>query len=153
MGRINIGRVFLGGIVAGIVINIVGYLVDGLMLADQWNAGMRALGKGDLTVNQIVGFNIIGFANGIFIVWLYAAIRPRYGPGPKAAVFAGLMAWAIGFLLPNAAFMGVQGLFSQNLTIATTAGAIVGAVAGALAGAALYKEQGGGSAQSIAARA
>jgi hypothetical protein len=153
MGRINIGRVILGGIVAGIVVNILGYLLDGLLLVDQWNAGMKALGKGELSVSQIVGFNIIGLAYGIFVVWLYAAIRPRYGPGPKAAVFAGLMAWVIGTLLPNVAFMGVNGLFPQNLTIATTAGALVGSLAGALAGAAVYKEEGGGTAQSIAARA
>jgi len=153
MGRINMARMILGGIVAGIVANILGYLVDGLLLANQWNAGMRALGKGELSVSQIVGLNIVGLAYGIFLVWLYAAIRPRYGPGPKTAVFAGLMAWAIGTLLPNVALMGLQGLFPQSLTIATTAGAIVESLAGALAGAALYKEEGGDTTQSIAARA
>jgi hypothetical protein len=45
MGRINISRVILGGIVGGIVVNILGYLLDGLLLADQWNAGMKALGR------------------------------------------------------------------------------------------------------------
>lgn len=46
---------------------------------------MKALGKPELSINQIVGFNITGLAYGIFIVWLYAAIRPRYGAGPKTA--------------------------------------------------------------------
>ena len=40
MGKVNIGRVLLGGIVAGIVGNILGYLVDGLMLAPQWAAAI-----------------------------------------------------------------------------------------------------------------
>src|SRR6266478_2962276 len=75
MGKINMGRVILGGIVAGIVVNILAFLVDGLMLAPQWAEGMRALGKPDFSVNQIIGFNILGFAYGIFTVWLYAAIR------------------------------------------------------------------------------
>lgn len=35
MGRINMGRVILGGIVAGIVNDILGYLVDGVILAPQ----------------------------------------------------------------------------------------------------------------------
>jgi hypothetical protein len=26
-------------------------------------------------------------------MWLYAAIRPRYGPGPKTAAVAGLAGW------------------------------------------------------------
>jgi hypothetical protein len=152
MGRINLGRVILGGIVAGIVGNILGYLVDGMLLAPQWADAMKALGKGEFSVNQMVTFNIIGLGYGIFVVWLYAAIRPRYGAGPKTAVYAGLAAWAIGALLPNVSLMDVAGLFPSNLTALTTAGAIIESVVAALAGAALYQE-GAGSVQSMAARA
>lgn len=152
MGKINISRVILGGIVAGIVNNILAYLVDGLMLAPQWSVAMRALGRPDFSVNQIVAFNIIGLLYGILVVWLYAAMRPRYGAGPKTAVFAGLMAWAIGALLPNTSLMGIQGLFPANLTVMTTAAAIVESVVAALAGAALYKES-AEAGRSMAARA
>jgi hypothetical protein len=140
MGKINIGRVILGGIVAGIVGNILGYLVDGLMLAPQWTAAMKTLGRPEFSVNQIIAFNLIGLVYGILVVWLYALIRPYFGAGPKTAVDAGLGAWAIGTLLPNASLMGVAGLFPPNLTAMTTAAAIVESVAAALAGAALYKE-------------
>ena len=152
MGKINSGRVVLGGIVAGIVGNILGYLVDGLMLAPQWAAAMKTLGRPEFSVNQIVAFNIIGLVYGILVVGLYALIRPRYGAGPKTAVYAGLGAWAIGVLLPNASLMGAAGLFPSNLTAMTTAAAIVETVAAALAGAALYKE-GASSARSSAAGA
>jgi hypothetical protein len=37
-------------------------------------------------------FNATGFLIGIFAIWLYAAIRPRHGPGPKTAVCAGASA-------------------------------------------------------------
>ena len=86
MGRINIGRVILGGIVAGIVGDILGYLVDGVMLSPQWAAGMRALSRAEFSLSQNVAFNIIGLVYGILIVWLYAELRPRYGAGPKTAV-------------------------------------------------------------------
>ena len=152
MGRINFGRMILGGIVAGIVANILGYLVDGVMLASQWADGMRALGKPEFSVNQIVAFGVLGLVYGVFTVWLYAAIRPRYGAGPKTAVFAGLAAWIAGVLLPNAVFMAVTGLYPTNLTVMTTAGGIVEWVAAALAGAALYKE-GAESVRSMPARA
>ena len=125
MGKIDFGRVVVGGIVAGIVFDILGYLVDGLMLASQWAAGMQALGRPELSARQILGFNLLGLGYGILVVWLYAAIRPRYGAGPKTAVFTGVLAWAIGVLLPNAGFMGVAGLFPSNLTVMTTAAAIV----------------------------
>ena len=141
MTKTNMARVVLGGILAGIVLNILGFIVDGVMLAPQWNAAMSALGKnGELSINQIVGFNILGFCYGIGVVWLYAAIRPRYGAGPKTAVTAGLALWVAGVLLPNIGFMSVNGLFPTNLTLMTTIGGLVECVASALAGAAVYKE-------------
>ena len=152
MGRINMGRVILGGIVAGIVGNVLGFLVDGVLLAPQWADGMKALGRPDFSTAQNIGFNIIGLVYGIFTVWLYAAIRPRYGAGPKAAVCAGLAVWVAGILLPNIVFMGVAGLFATNLIVMTTGAGIVEWVAAALTGAALYKES-LGSAQSMSARA
>ena len=152
MTKTNLTRVVVGGIVAGIVLNILGYIVDGILLAPQWNAGMTALGRGGFTINQIVGFNILGFANGIFAVWLYAAIRPRYGAGPKTAICAGVALWVIAVLLPNVGFMSVSGLFPNNLTVLTTMGGIVECVVAALAGAAVYKEA-AESSRSMAARA
>jgi hypothetical protein len=152
MERINIGRVFLGGIVAGIVVNILGYLVDGVILAPQWSGAMKVLGKAEFSTNQIIAFNVIGLAYGIFAVWLYAAIRPRYGAGPKTALCAGLAVWVASVLLPNAAFMGVTGLFPSDLTTISTLAGIVEWAAAALAGAALYTE-GAGSARSMTARA
>jgi hypothetical protein len=152
MSKINIGRLILGGVVAGIVGNVLGYLADGLMFAPQWNAAMKALGRSEFSMTQLVGFNVIGLIYGVLTIWLYAAIRPRYGAGPKTAVYAGLAAWAIGVLLPNVALMAVTGLYPTSLTTATTTAAIVESVAGALAGAALYREA-AGEARSSAARA
>jgi hypothetical protein len=140
MERINLGRVVLGGLVAGIVGNVLGYLVDGVILAPQWTAAMKVLGKGDFTTNQIIAFNVIGLAYGVFAVWLYAAIRPRYGAGPKTALCAGLAVWVAGVLLPNAGLMGVTGLFPSDLTTMSTLAGVVEWAAAILAGTALYKE-------------
>ena len=140
MGRINTGRVILGGIVAGIVADVLGFVVDGWLLAPQWNAGMKVLGRPELTTPQIVSFNVLGLVQGIFTIWLYAAIRPRFGPGPKTAVCAGLASWFAATLLPNVSFMWVTGLFPTNLTVMTTFGGIFEWVIGALVGAALYNE-------------
>ncbi len=140
MGKINVGRVILGGIVAGIVNDVLGYLVDGMLLAPQWAAGMKALGRPEFTMNQIVIFNVLGLVTGIFTIWLYAAIRPRYGAGPKTAVCAGLAAWFATVLLPNLGFMWASGLYPANLTLSTTAGGVIELVIAALAGAALYQE-------------
>ncbi len=153
MAKSSMARVILGGVVAGLVLNICGYLVDGVMLAPQWAAAMTALGKsGDITINQIVGFNILGICYGIALIWLYAAIRPRYGAGPKTAISAGLALWVAGVLLPNIGFMGVNGLFPANLTMMTTAAGAIECILAALAGAAVYKER-SEVARTMAARA
>jgi hypothetical protein len=140
MGKINIGRVILAGIVAGIVADILGFFVDGVLLAPQWADGMQRLGHAAFSSSQVIWFNLIGLVLGIALIWVYAAIRPRFGAGVKTAICAGLAVWVIGSLLPNLGLMWVPGLFSRHLTAMTTAGALIEIVVGAIAGAALYKE-------------
>jgi hypothetical protein len=140
MARINIGRVIVGGVVAGIVSDVLGYLVDGVLLAHRWTVGMRALGHTNLSPNMWIGFNLLGLVSGIALIWIYAAIRPRLGAGVKTAIYAGVVVWIVGTLVPNVAFMLVAGLFAKHLALFTTAGGLVEVVAGAIAGAALYKE-------------
>ena len=140
MGKINMGRVLIGGIVAGIVADILGYLVDGILLAPQWADGKKALGHTNFSSNQWIWFNLLGLVSGIALIWIYAAIRPRFGAGVKTAVIAGLAVWVLSSLLPNLGFMWVGGLYSHQLTVMTTLGGVVEIVVGAIAGAALYQE-------------
>jgi len=140
MGKINMGRVILGGIVAGIVMDILSFLVDGVWLAPRWAAGMDALGRSEFSTNQLIEFNLLGIVTGIVLIWIYAAIRPRFGAGPMTAIQAAVAVWVIGTLLPNLGFMWIPHLFSHHLTAYTTAGGVVEVLAGALAGAALYSE-------------
>jgi hypothetical protein len=140
MGKINVGRLILGGIVAGIAINLLDYVVDGVWLAPRWANGMALLGKSGLSPVQIIWFNVLGLLTGFAAIWLYAAIRPRFGAGAKTAIIAGLAVWFIGVLLPNVGFMYVSKLFSEHLTLYTTLGGIVEVVFGTLAGASVYRE-------------
>ena len=118
----------------------LGYLVDGVILAPRWAAGMKALGRPEFSPNQWIWFNLLGLVSGIVAVWIYAAIRPRFGAGPTTAIYAGLSVWVVGALLPNLSFMCFAGLFSRHLTLYTTLGALFELVTGTVAGAALYKE-------------
>ncbi len=140
MGKINYGRVILGGIVAGIVADLLDYLVDGLWLGQRWSEGMSLLGREAFSSNMWIGFDILGIVSGIVAIWLYAAIRPRFGAGLPTAIRAGVAVWILGTLVPNASFMYVGGLFSKHLTLFTTLGGLVEVVVGTIAGAALYKE-------------
>src|SRR5215475_14778827 len=102
MAHTNRVRVLLGGLLAGLVINIVEFITNGVVLRDAWGRAMQALGKpAQLSAGAIVMFNVWGFLLGIGAVWLYAAIRPRYGLGASTAIRAALAAWALAVFLPN----------------------------------------------------
>jgi len=139
MGKINLSRLLLGGIVAGIVGDVLGYLVDGLLLAPQWSDAMLTLGRNEFSNTQIAEFNMIGIVFGMVSILIYVGFRPLFGANWKTAIYAGVTAWVIGVFLPNVSFMYVTGLFSKHLTLYTTSGALVEVVAGTVAGAFLYK--------------
>jgi len=140
MGKINVGRLILGGIVAGIAIDLIDYFVDGVWLAPRWADGMAALGHGNFSSGQVIWFNVIGLLSGIAAIWVYAAIRPRFGPGVKTAIYAGLAVWILSTLFPNVGFMYVAKLFSNHLTFYTTLGGLVEVLVGTVAGASVYRE-------------
>ena len=54
---------------------------------------LRASNLPALGGSAIGGFVFFAFLLGIVTVWLYAAIRPRFGAGAKTAVIAGLFVW------------------------------------------------------------
>ena len=71
MGKINMGRVILGGLVAGIVIDAFEGVLNGVVLENQWIAYMSSIGKPPaFSINQIVWFNLIGLLYGILTVRL-----------------------------------------------------------------------------------
>ena len=100
MGKINGNRVFLGGLVAGLII-IAGEIVfHWLILGSNWWF-FRAISQPLQQASAIVGYVGPLLLNGIAATWLYAAVRPRFGPGPKTAVLAGFAYWVIGEALPS----------------------------------------------------
>jgi predicted lipid-binding transport protein (Tim44 family) len=140
MGKINVGRWILGGLLAGIVGDIVEGVAQAVWLGPQWNLAMQTLGRPALTTTQIMEFNLIGLVIGLTAVWIYAAIRPRFGAGPKTAVYAGLAAWVLASLVPNTFFMVIPYMYPHHLALFATIVDFVACVVGTIAGAALYKE-------------
>lgn len=140
MGNINWGRVFLGGLLAGLVANILGFIVFGVFLAKDWAAAMEAIGHPmQETVGMYVFYVVLYFVVGIAAIWLYAAMRPRYGPGPKTAAGAGFAYWVIGGLLPTIGW-GSMGLFPTRLLALDTGLSAVILIIATIAGAWAYKE-------------
>jgi hypothetical protein len=142
MGKINWGRVFLGGLLAGVVINIGEYLFHAVLFKDQIAEMMRSLGKDPATImsgNAIVIWNILGFLAGIGAVWGYAAIRPRFGAGAKTAIIAGVAVWYFSRFLGAIGEMNM-GMAPRGMVMTGLVWSLVELGIATLVGAWLYKE-------------
>src|SRR5262249_16482408 len=81
----------------------------------------------------------ITFVLGIVMVLGYAAIRPRFGPGPKTAIIAALFAWFGVVLYQNVIGAGL-GMVPVDMVAIAVGWELVEYVLASLVGAALYKE-------------
>jgi hypothetical protein len=138
MGKVNWGRVLLGGIVAGVVIGLVDYVVNTYFWAQQDDAFLKRLGI-HLRPGAIPVFLLLDLLLGIAAIWAYSVARPRYGAGPKTAVITGLGVWFIGSVLPDVA-RWANGILYTKMTCAEVGLDLVTIVVASLIGASLYKE-------------
>lgn len=137
--NINFGRVILGGLVTGLILNIGEFLLNEVLFKQQMEEILGRLNTPRPGVNFIATAVGITFLLGIVIVWIYAMIRPRFGPGPKTAIVAAFVAWFCVYF-----YCGILNstLFGMPATLMLTGmvWGIVEYILGALAGAWLYKE-------------
>ena len=108
MGKINVRRLILGFLVGGVVFNVV------VTPINLWEAGMfeamyEALAVSPETLMELpsglfallmAAWLLIGMALGGGGVVVYVAIRPRFGPGLRTALYAGVMVWFFSYALP-----------------------------------------------------
>ncbi|MEE9186400.1 MAG: hypothetical protein V3U10_00015 [Bacteroidota bacterium] len=140
MGKINIGRVVLGGLLAGVVLNIGEFVLNVALLEEQWKAAMESLNLAQVGDAAIVWFNVWGIVMGIAIVWTYAAMRPRFGAGPKTAIIVGLAVWFMLWVLGFGSSI-IMGLYPTNLVLISLVWGLFEVPIATVAGAWLYKEQ------------
>ena len=137
--KINFGRVLLGGLVAGLLMNIGEYVLNDKVLGAQMKTyfsqhnfpqpGGKAIGVAVVMV----------FVLGIVMILGYAAIRPRFGPGPKTAIIAGLFAW-FGVYFFNNVLGAAFGFVPTDILPLLLGWGLVEYLVGALVGAWLYQE-------------
>ncbi len=140
MGQINTGKVIVGGLLAGLIINISSFLANGVVFASQFEEMIADLGVEAPGGSEMAFYVIVGFIFGILAVWLYAAIRPRFGPGPRTAIIAGAVLWFLARAWPIVDYS----LFLDTgvgLTVAGLAWTLVETLVAAVAGAWLYQEE------------
>ena len=142
MNGINWSRVIVGGLLAGLVMNVgEAALHGGVLAADAENLYARyqlSIVPSPVPIVSLIGTT---FVLGIASVWLYAAIRPRYGAGARTAVIAGFGVWVMAHLWSGIYLgMGFQDLIPRKLALLPVAWGLVEAPLATVAGAWLYRE-------------
>ncbi|MFQ6031067.1 MAG: hypothetical protein ACE5Q6_26695 [Dehalococcoidia bacterium] len=136
MGKINWGRVFLCGILTGGVWYLLSLLVFVFALGGTDYAAAVEAAPRPKTFPALPF--ILYLAMGIWAMWLYAAIRARYGPGPKTAAVAGVALWVVAVL--EVSKLVAVGFFPPNLLLTPVAAALPVIIVVAVVGAWPYKE-------------
>ncbi len=140
MSGINTGRVILGGLLAGLVLNVGEFILNMFVISEERMTEIySAMNLDPPGGSAIAVFVVLAFVLGIVTVWVYAAARPRLGPGPKSAAIAAIPIWIAGFLVPAVGYV-VQGMFSTNVAILSVTWGLAEMIAAAIAGAWLYTE-------------
>jgi hypothetical protein len=133
--------VIAGGLVAGLVMNVFDMINALVLMKDDFAAMAQRLNLDQAVVEgtgTMVTWIIVDFLFGLLLVFAYAAMRPRFGPGPKTAVVSGLTL----YLAVTVVILGftAMGIFTQDVFIKSTVISLVTTIVGSVAGAAVYKE-------------
>jgi len=136
---ISIKGVITGGVVAGIIINVSGIAMVPLV-GEQMEMALKDRYLPPMSGSAMAYFGIMSIILGVFLVWMYAAVRPRLGSGPKAAAIVSILVWFMTYFWSNAS-MAAFGFLPMSLTVIGTAWGLVELVIAGQVGARLYTEK------------
>ncbi len=140
MGKMNCGRVLLGGIVAGVVFDALEFIANFFSISGRFMLEhSRLLPNYQPSGGQLAVFILWGFVIGIVSIWTYAAARPRLGPGPKTALIVSVMLWILWALWTHLA-MWAMGFFSLSLMLWYSLKLLIEQIITTELGAWLYKD-------------
>jgi hypothetical protein len=129
-------------LIAGVVINVLSFAAWGLFVRPRLITALLALGHPmQETVSTTVLLVVLFFLMGILVIWLYAAIRPRYGAGPRTATVAGVAAALMLGVFPDIAWGLTLRLIPARVWAMDAVISLVAIVIATLLGAWAYKEQ------------
>ena len=137
--RINFKRVLLGGLIAGLILNLGEALLNEVFLVEQMEETARRLHIERPGSAFIAVAALLTLALGIMIVLLYALIKVRVGAGLKSAVLAGVIVWFTVYVYTGI-LTGMAIALSPMLVVAGIGWGLVEYVLAAIVGSAFYKE-------------
>ncbi len=141
MATIDSGRVVMGGLAAGVVMNVLDMVTNSTIMKDDMLALAQKFGQDPaaaMSFSAAVPWIVVDFIIAFAIVWNYAAIRPRFGAGPQTA----LLAVVAPFVVVTAVLYGFtsMGVMPMSSFIKGSLASLVTIAIASIAGAWVYTE-------------
>ena len=142
MTNINFGRLFVGGLIASVLL----FLSDGFLheqvFKQYWQFLYNSLGakppEGPHAM-AMVFFFIFELGRGFGAICIYVLMRPLFGAGPKTAVFSAIAAWLAFSVTAPAEFIPL-GFYGKRLWVLVAAAQLVTSIVANLLAAWIYRE-------------
>lgn len=136
--KINVKSAFTSGLVAGLIIIVVGFTLIPI-LGDQMNEVLASRSLPPLSSGAMVFFTLVSITFGVSLVWFYALLLPRFTSKLRAAIVAALIFWVYAYLIPNAALVAYGFMPFSTSAIGTVWG-MLEVLTASIVGSRLYKE-------------
>ena len=140
--KINWARVAAGGALAGVVHFLITGVVNGAILSgalQDWLRGVGGLLHPPAQPDPMLLWALMSLIYGFAGVWSYAAMRPRFGAGPRTALLAGLALWVVSKL--TVAFdLVALGLVPLQIVVGQSIGGLIAVTLGVFLGCWVYRE-------------
>lgn len=139
MGGINVGRLILGSLLAGVVI----FVIEGAMAATYTAEMLRVLQEHNLAMpmgasGMVVGA-LISLLVGFGLIFFYVAARPRFGAGVRTAVIIAVVMFFTGYFVGLISYNSI-GLYPPKMLAQWGAIGLFEMIIACIAGAWLYRE-------------
>lgn len=124
MNKINLKKIILGGLIAGLTLLILEGILEYLIWGNipgigseqgRWQSLFPTLSRENWGIGNHLLNLFFPFGSGILLVWVYTILKPMYGAGNKAAIITGIIFWLFWLLL--VAWFTNAGIFPIKLSI------------------------------------
>jgi hypothetical protein len=141
MTKINFGRLFVGGLVASVLLFLSdGFLHEGVF-KQYWEYLYQGLGARPPEGHpmSMVYFFIFELGRGFLAIFIYVLMRPFYGKGLMTAVLAAIAAWLAFSVTAPAQFIPL-GFYGRRLWIMVAGAQLVTSIVTNVLAAWIYRD-------------
>lgn len=139
MHGINLNRLLVGGFVVGVLLWLL-EAASSMIYLDDMRVALQAHNlvlqmKSSTWLASLAGFLMFGLT----LVFMYVAMRPRFGPGPKTAIVAAVTLWLGGYVTSLIGYDQIA-LYPRSLLYLWGVVGLLQLIIGSLVGAWIYRE-------------